>query len=50
MVAWVMLATGQTGHGMCVMDKAEAEMWAQIGNEVFEGEFKHWVEPCGEDL
>jgi hypothetical protein len=50
MVAWVMLATGQTGHGMCVEDKALAEAWAAYGNAEFAGEIKHWVEPCGEDL
>jgi hypothetical protein len=50
MVAWISLMTGATGHGMCVDDKALAEAWAAYGNTTYAEEYRHWVEPCGEDL
>lgn len=50
MVAWLNLVTGMTGHGLCVDDRAVAEEWAAHGNEVAGDEYRHWVEPCGEDL
>jgi hypothetical protein len=50
MVAWVFLATGMTGHGMCTDDREQAEAWAAYGNVEFAGVYRHWVEPCGEDL
>jgi hypothetical protein len=50
MIVWVQLMTGMTGHGVCTMDKAEAEYYAQAGNAHYEGIYWHWVEPCGEDI
>ena len=50
MVAWMVLSTGQTGHGMCIEDKAIIEGWVEYGNTEFAGEIVHWIEPCGEDV
>jgi hypothetical protein len=50
MIVWVQLMTGQTGHGECMMDKAELEYQAEAANAHFEGVYWHWVEPCQEDI
>lgn len=50
MVVWLNLMSNVMGHGMCVDDKVVADYWAAYGNAHYADEYKHWVEPCGEDL
>jgi hypothetical protein len=46
MIAWVMLATGQTGHGQCSIDRGELENLVVQANEFYAGRYIHRVVPC----
>ena len=50
MIVWVNLISHEMGHGVCVDDKEYADATAAHADVYYAGQYKHWVEPCGEDL